>query len=189
MDSDLIVIETGLDDLIRTAQQTKSHSNSISQVGKLIRERVLAGSKVLTAGNGGSAADALHLAEELVGRFHKERKSLGAISLSSDPTLLTCIGNDYGFDNLFSRQIEGLGKPGDVLVIFSTSGNSRNLISALKIAKTMGLHTVSVLGKDGGQAKGLANFEIIVPSSATARIQEIHTFILHSWLEIVERDL
>lgn len=180
------LVETGIDDLVLTAQRTKALSGTIVAAGELIRERVWAGSKVLTAGNGGSAADALHLAEELVGRYCKERRSLGAICLSADPTLLTCISNDYGFENLFSRQIEGLGKAGDVFVVFSTSGNSANLIRGLEAAKSLGIATVSVLGKNGGSAKGLADIEIIVPSNTTARVQEIHTFILHSWLEIVE---
>jgi D-sedoheptulose 7-phosphate isomerase len=147
------------------------------------------GKKLLTAGNGGSAADALHLAEELVGRFEKERPSLPAVCLNADPTLLTCIGNDYGFDRLFSRQVEGLGQPGDVLVVFTTSGNSRNLIAALDAARQKGLRTIALLGKSGGAAKGNADLEIIIPSQNTARIQEIHTFILHCWLSLIEADV
>ena len=189
METEIQAIESTLEDLIRTAERSRRLVDSIVKVGLLLRERLLAGSKVLTAGNGGSAADALHMAEELVGRFHKERRSLGAVCLSADPTLLTCIGNDYGFDRLFSRQMEGLGKPSDVLVIFSTSGNSQNLVQALKTAQTLGITSVAVLGKDGGQSKGLAEYEIIVPSSVTARIQEVHTFILHSWLEMIERNM
>lgn len=189
MTSERQAIESTLEDLILTAERSKGLLDSIVTIGMVLRERLLSGSKVLTAGNGGSAADALHLAEELVGRFHKERRSLGAVCLSADPTLLTCIGNDYGFEHLFSRQVEGLGKSGDVLVIFSTSGNSPNLVLALKTAKSLGISTVAVLGKDGGQSKGLADHEIIVPSSETARIQVIHTFILHSWLEIIEREI
>jgi D-sedoheptulose 7-phosphate isomerase len=161
----------------------------VERTGQLIRERLRSGGKVLTAGNGGSAADALHLAEELVGRFDKERPSLPAICLSADPTLLTCIGNDYGFKYLFARQLEGLGKPEDILVIFSTSGNSVNLIEALDVAKRLGVVTIALLGKDGGATKGKADREIIVPSEVTARVQETHTFILHSWLTIVEADI
>jgi len=122
----------------------------------------------------------------LVGRFDRERPSLPAIALCADPTLLTCIGNDYGFERLFSRQIEGLGRPGDVLVAFTTSGNSPNLVAALKAARAKRLKTIALMGKSGGSAKGLADFEIIVPSEIGARIQEVHTFILHCWLSIIE---
>ncbi len=144
------------------------------------------GGKVLTCGNGGSAADALHLAEELVGKFDQPRPSLPAVCLVADPTLLTCIGNDFGFDRVFSRQVEGLGRPGDALVTFTSSGNSQNLINALESARRQGLATIAVLGKGGGRTKGLADVEIIVPSPTTARVQEIHTLILHLWLERID---
>ena len=134
------------------------------------------------------AADALHLAEELIGRFSKERPSLAALSLCADPTALTCIANDYGYERVFSRQIEGLGRPGDVLVVFTTSGNSPNLVLALKVARERGLLTIAVLGKDGGAARGLADHELIIPSTNTARIQELHTFILHAWLTQIEAE-
>jgi phosphoheptose isomerase len=161
---------------------------AVEAAGNEIRQAIKSGRKLLTAGNGGSAADALHLAEELVGRFDKERDSLPAIALCADPTLITCIGNDYGFDHLFSRQIEGLGRPGDVLVVFSTSGKSPNVLNALHAAKKRQVKTIAVLGKDGGPAKGLADHELIVPSNVTARVQEVHTFILHAWLTLLEQD-
>ncbi len=179
-------VERALDDLLVTANLMRPMAGDILQIGEVLRDKLLSGSKVMTAGNGGSASDALHLAEELVGRFDKERRSLPAICISADPTLLTCIGNDYGFENLFSRQIEGLGRPGDALVVFSTSGNSPNIVNAIYAAKDRGISTIAILGKTGGRSKGLSDFEIIVPSSVTARIQEIHTFILHSWLSIIE---
>ncbi len=179
-------VERALDDLLVTASLMRPMAGDILQIGEVLRDKLLSGSKVMTAGNGGSASDALHLAEELVGRFDKERRSLPAICISADPTLLTCIGNDYGFENLFSRQIEGLGRPGDALVVFSTSGNSPNIVNAIYAAKDRGISTIAILGKTGGRSKGLSDFEIIVPSSVTARIQEIHTFILHSWLSIIE---
>ena len=144
------------------------------------------GGKILTCGNGGSAADAAHMSEELVGRYKGNRRSLPAICLSVDGPLLTCIGNDYGFDALFSRQVEGLGKPGDVLVTFSTSGNSRNILLALHAAKAAGMRTISLIGKDGGKTRGLSDLDLIVPSDTTARVQEIHTFIMHCWLERIE---
>ncbi len=159
---------------------------AIDAAGATIRNAIADGHKLLTAGNGGSAADALHLAEELVGRFDKDRASLPAIALCADASLLTCIANDFGFDRVFSRQIEGLGRKSDVLVVFSTSGNSANIVAALRAAKSRQLQTIAVLGKHGGAAKGLADHELIVPSEVTARIQEVHTFILHSWLALLE---
>lgn len=175
-----------LSDLIATLDRFRALLPSVEAAGQEIQGALESGHKLLTAGNGGSAADALHLAEELVGRFDKERPSLPAISLCGDPTLLTCVGNDYGFDKLFSRQIEGLGQSGDVLVVFTTSGNSTNLLVALETARRKGLRTIAVLGKSGGQIKGKADHEIIVPSQVTARIQEVHTFVLHSWLSMIE---
>lgn len=178
-----------LTDLIATLERFRTLLPAVEAAGAEIHSALKAGHKLLTAGNGGSAADALHLAEELVGRFDKERPSMPAICLSADPTLLTCIGNDYGYDRLFSRQIEGLGQPGDVLVVFTTSGNSANLVLALETARRKGLRTIAVLGKTGGKTRGLADHEIIVPSQVTARIQEVHTFVLHSWLSLIEADL
>jgi len=180
------MIESHLSDLVATLERFRPLLPIVEAAGAEIRRAVLAGHKLLTAGNGGSAADALHLAEELVGRFDRDRPSLPAIALCADPTLLTCIGNDYGFDRVFSRQVEGLGRPGDVLVVFTTSGKSPNILLALEAAKQRGLRTIAVLGKDGGPARGRADYEIIVPSQVTARIQEVHTFVLHSWLTLLE---
>ena len=182
------MIQAHLEDLIATLERFRSLLPAVTAAGEEIRQSIKSGHKLLTAGNGGSAADALHLAEELVGRFDKERPSLPAIALCADPTLLTCIGNDYGFDQVYSRQVEGHGRPGDVLVIFSTSGKSPNVVNALRAAKARQIKTIAVLGKDGGPAKGIADHDLIVPSNVTARIQEIHTFILHSWLTQLEAD-
>ena len=177
-----------LGDLIATLERFRILLPAVEMAGSEIRNALKNGHKLLTAGNGGSAADALHLAEELVGRFDKDRISLPAIALCADPTLLTCIGNDYGFEHIYSRQVEGLGQPGDVLVVFSTSGKSPNIVTALDCAKKRQIKTIAVLGKDGGSAKGIADHELIVPSNVTARIQEVHTFILHSWLTLIEAD-
>ncbi|MDW8344443.1 MAG: SIS domain-containing protein [Verrucomicrobiae bacterium] len=147
------------------------------------------GGKILTCGNGGSAADALHLAEELVGRFARDRHPLPALALNADPTLLTCIGNDYGFEHVFARQVTALAEPRDLLVVFSSSGNSPNIVHALKAARERGCRSVALLGKTGGAARGLADIEWIVAGTDTARIQEAHTFILHSLLEAIEREL
>ena len=144
------------------------------------------GCKLLTCGNGGSAAEAMHLAEELVGRYHSDRPALPAICLNADPTAITCICNDYGYEKVFSRGIEALGKPGDVLVGFTTSGNSVNVLAAFAAAKSLGITTVLLAGRDGGKARGSCDHEIIVPSDSTSRIQEIHTLVLHQWLESID---
>jgi len=176
-----------LDDLIATLERFRPLLPAVEAAGRVLAEALAAGNKILTAGNGGSAADALHLAEELVGRFERDRAALAGISLCADPTLLTCIANDYGFEQVFSRQVEGLGRPGDVLVVFSSSGRSPNIVRALPAARARGLRSIALLGKDGGAARGLADHEIIVPSADTARIQEIHTFVVHAWLARLER--
>ena len=180
------MIPAQLDDLIATLERCRPLLPAIEAAGAEIRRAIVSGRKLLTAGNGGSAADAVHLAEELVGKFDRERPSLPAIALCGDSALLTCIANDYGFEQLYSRQIEGLGQKDDVLVVFSTSGKSPNILAALRTAKARGLRTIAVLGKGGGPAKGLADHELIVPSEVTARIQEVHTFILHTWLTLLE---
>jgi len=155
----------------------------------LIAERLKYGNKLMACGNGGSAADSCHFTTELLCRFEGDRRSLAAISLTADASFLTAAGNDYDFPRVFTRQIEGLGKPGDVLVTFSTSGNSPNIIAALHTARERGVHTISLLGRDGGSARGLAEVEIIVPATSTARIQEAHKLILHLLCGLVERRL
>ena len=159
----------------------------ISGMGEAMVSALKAGNKVLTAGNGGSAAEAMHMAEEFLGRFRNDRCSLPAVSLAADSTAITCIGNDFGFDEVFSRQIEGLGKVGDVLVVFSTSGNARNLSRAIEVANGAGMVTMAILGRDGGPLVGVADHEIIVPGDATERIQEAHQVILHLLLDAAER--
>jgi D-sedoheptulose 7-phosphate isomerase len=173
-------------ELQKTLAAFEAHLPVVQQGAEMISAALRNGGKILACGNGGSAADALHLAEELVGKFNKPRRSLPAISLAADPTLLTCIANDFGFDQVFSRQIEGLGNAQDVLVVFSTSGNSKNIELALQAAKTKEMKSIALLGKDGGKVRGLATIDIIVPSYTTARIQEVHTLILHMWLETLE---
>ena len=144
------------------------------------------GNKVLICGNGGSNCDALHFAEEFTGRFRKDRRALPAISLS-DSSHITCVGNDYGFDYIFSRGVEAYGKEGDMFIGISTSGNSANVIKAVEIAKKMGLKTCVLLGKDGGKLKGMCDYEFIIPGNTSDRIQEIHMMILHIIIEGVEK--
>jgi D-sedoheptulose 7-phosphate isomerase len=143
------------------------------------------GGKVLTAGNGGSASDAMHVAEELVVRFMKNRRAFAAIALC-DPTVLTCAGNDFGYEQIFSRQVEALGKKDDVLIVFSTSGNSQNILRALQAARKQSLITAGFLGKDGGNAKSLCDIPLIVPASAPHRIQEGHKILYHTLCEWVD---
>ena len=144
------------------------------------------GGKLLICGNGGSAAEAMHLVGELVGRYKKDRAPLGAISLGTDPALTTCIGNDYSYEEIFSRQVKGLGRSGDVLVAFTTSGRSPNVIHALKAAKELGIESVAFLGKDGGPALALATEALVVRHTDTARIQEGHQFLMHSFMDLLE---
>ncbi len=142
--------------------------------------------KLIICGNGGSAADAQHMAAEFVNRFLKERKPLPAVALSTDTSVLTSIANDYSFDEVFSKQVEALGKEGDILFAISTSGNSNNVINAVKSAKNKGMFCIGLSGKDGGKLKDLCDLNIIVPSGSTPRIQEMHIFIIHTICQIVE---
>jgi D-sedoheptulose 7-phosphate isomerase len=175
-----------LQELSSVLADSRALEGAVEHAGDAIIVCLRRGGKLLTCGNGGSAADALHLAEELVGRYKGDRKALPAVCLNADVTALTCIANDYGYERIFSRQVEALGRRGDVLVGFSTSGNSPNVLAAFRCAKEIGLTTIFLGGKDGGSTKGFCDHEVIVPSVTTARIQEVHTLILHQWLEGIE---
>lgn len=157
----------------------------VAQAGDMA-ERLKRGCKILVCGNGGSAADAQHLAAELSGRYVKERKALAGIALTTDTSALTAIANDYGYEFVFSRQVEALGRPGDVLIGISTSGNSPNVIKAVESAHALGMHTIGLLGKDGGKLKGLVDEALVVPSAVTARIQEVHQMVYHFWCECLD---
>ena len=147
------------------------------------------GRRVLVFGNGGSASDAQHVAAEFVGRFQKERRAVAAIALTTDTSILTAIGNDYAFDRVFARQIEGLGESGDVAIGITTSGGSKNVVEALTMAKDRGLTTVAVTGRDGGEAGRIADVHLNVPDRSTARVQEVHRTLLHVICELVEDTL
>jgi D-sedoheptulose 7-phosphate isomerase len=155
----------------------------------MIAECMREGGKLMLIGNGGSAADSQHLAAEFVGRFINDRRALPAIALTVDSSALTCVANDYGYDQVFSRQVEGLANEGDALLAISTSGNSISILKAIEAAKSRGVRIITMLGRGGGKAKGLADCEIIVPSSSTARIQEMHIFVGHFICGEVERIL
>ena len=147
------------------------------------------GHKVLVFGNGGSAADAQHLAVDLVGRFQRERRAVAVLALTTDTTLLTAIANDYAFDRVFVRQVEALGAPGDLVIGISTSGRSANVVEGLRAARARGLTTIAMTGRDGGPAGALADIHINVPDPSTARIQEAHRTVIHAICELVEREL
>ncbi|MFT5009980.1 MAG: D-sedoheptulose 7-phosphate isomerase, partial [Pseudomonadales bacterium] len=150
-------------------------------------EALLREGKVISCGNGGSMCDAMHFAEELTGRYRDNRPSLAALSIS-DPSHITCVGNDYGFDSVFSRFIEGMGNSGDVLLAISTSGNSKNVLEAAKAAKAKGMTVVALTGKDGGQLASVCDVEIRAPWSGYAdRVQEIHIKVIHSLIDYIER--
>lgn len=170
----------------RTVQWLDTQVTRINAIADKLIATLKTGGKLLTAGNGGSAAEALHMAEELVGRYRSNRPALPGISLAADSTALTCIGNDFGFDAVFSRQIEGLGNRGDMLVLFSTSGNGNNLRLALDAARAKEMMVVCLLGRDGGELAGRADLEIIVQGTQTCHIQEAHQVVLHLLLEQVE---
>jgi D-sedoheptulose 7-phosphate isomerase len=162
------------------------YAEDIVNLGILIGKRLKLGNKLLICGNGGSAADSQHFAAEVVGRFEKERRGFSAIALTTDTSALTAIGNDYGFDKVFSRQVEALGQKGDIMIGISTSGNSKNVIEAIKVAKDLGIFTVGLLGKDGGQLKDLVDKAFIVRSNNTARIQEIHITFIHAICRVLD---
>jgi D-sedoheptulose 7-phosphate isomerase len=164
-------------------------TTDVSRAGELILQTLKSGNKLLVCGNGGSASDAQHFAAELVGRFERERNALPAIALTTDTSILTAVGNDYGYETVFSRQVEGLAIPGDVLVGISTSGNSKNVILAVKSAKERGLKSIGLLGRDGGELASVVDIPVIVPHVVTARIQEAHIFIIHYWSSFVEKKL
>jgi len=163
--------------------------STVSKVSEIMVEALIRGNKPILFGNGGSAADAQHIAAEFVGRFAFDRPALPALALSVNTSCVTAIGNDYGFDVIFARQIEALGRPGDVAIGISTSGNSPNVLSAVAVARKMGLHTVALTGAAGGVLKAAVDHCICVPSSETPRIQECHILIGHIISELVEETI
>jgi D-sedoheptulose 7-phosphate isomerase len=147
------------------------------------------GHKLLTCGNGGSAADAAHLSTEFLCRFREDRRPYPSIALTVDGPFMTAVGNDYSFEEVFARQVRGLGKRGDALIVFTTSGKSRNVVRALEEAKLAGMESIAFLGRDGGFTKGLATVDLLVPGKETARIQEAHKLLLHVLCEMAEEKL
>ena len=171
-----------------TLLQNQSTKNKIIKIARVINFHIKSKNKILICGNGGSASQASHFSTELIVRFKKEyeREAHNSISLASDMSLLTAIGNDYGFNKIFSRQIEGIAKKTDILILFSTSGSSKNLIEAVKASKKIGLKTISFTGNKGGVLKKITNFNININSNDTARIQECHLYLIHLIIELIE---
>lgn len=179
------LLNEACEEMVRLLPDVRSLGPALQRLGDTLLSCWQKRGKVLVAGNGGSAADAMHFAEELVVRFAKNRRGLAAIALV-DPTVVTCCGNDFGFDRVFERQVEALGNPGDVLVVMSTSGNSENCLRAVQLAKRQHMTTVAFLGKDGGRLRGTCDIELLVPSNNTARIQEVHKLLFHTlcgWID------
>ena len=182
-------LKSNLQQHLELFQRLGELSDEVESAARLIASALSLGQKLMFCGNGGSAADSQHLAAELTGRFVKDRRPLAALALSTDSSALTCIGNDYSFDEVFARQLRGLGRAGDCLVAISTSGNSKNVIRAAEAARSMGVHTIGLLGRDGGLLSSLCEVAIVVPSETTARIQEAHIFIGHTLCGLIEEFL
>lgn len=186
------LIEKEIRESIETKENLiRSFLPAIEKMGQLLVDVLRKGNFVLFCGNGGSACDASHIAAELVVRFKSgnDRKAIPALALSADQAVLTAGANDYGYDTIFERQVEAFGRPGDLLIALTTSGNSSNVLKAIEKAKSQSMKTITLLGGTGGKAKGLADSEIIVPSTVTARIQECHITIGHILCSVVEREL
>lgn len=185
-------IQQHFEESAQLAQQLlgdKDFLEAMQQGAELLVEALGSGHKILTCGNGGSMCDAMHMAEELSGKYREDRPPFAALAMS-DASALTCIGNDYGFDQVFSRQTQALGKPGDVLVCISTSGNSQNVLQAARKAKELGMHVLSLTGNGGGALGDLADIDVSVPWSGFAdRIQEVHIRCIHSWIDAIEHEL
>jgi D-sedoheptulose 7-phosphate isomerase len=182
-------LEQAINGSIEMLQALKKIEPKITRGAEMIEQCLRAGNKLLVCGNGGSASDAAHFATELVVRFAKERRAYPAICLTGDGGLLTAAGNDYGFDEIFARQVAAFGLEGDLLIVLTTSGKSKNVQRALEEAKSRKLKTIAFLGRDGGSTIGLADIELLVASDSTARIQEAHKLLLHVICETVESRL
>ena len=180
-------LDRTLTETVALHEHARAHAQPVLDAAAAIIASLRAGGKLLLFGNGGSAADAQHVAAEFVGRFQRERAAMAALALTTDTSVLTSIGNDYAFDRVFARQIEALGRKGDVAFGISTSGGSPNVVAALVAARALGLQTIALTGGDGGAAGRAAAIHVNVPSDATARVQEVHRTLLHVICDIVER--
>ena len=182
------ILKRSLAELLDLAPYISALEPQLQKLGEALLACWAHRGKVLVAGNGGSAADAMHLAEDLCVRFQKDRRALAAMAIC-DPTVITCAANDFGFESIFSRQVEAFGNSGDVLIVMTTSGNSANIIKAVEAAKSRLMVTASFLGKDGGKVHGMCDIELLVPCPITARVQEAHKLMYHVLCEWVESKL
>ena len=171
------------------SESTKKYGNTFDECAKVMTNALRKENTIFWCGNGGSAAESSHLAVELIGRFKNNRRSLPSLSLNADTSAITCIANDFGYDEIFARQLEGLGKKGDVLVVLSSSGKSENILRVLHRAKDLGVTSIAFLGKGGGSAVSLSDFSIVIDSEDTARIQELHLLLGHTLCEYAEIEL
>lgn len=183
------LLRSGLDEHMDVFRRLPALAPLVQEAATLVVATLSQGGKLMLCGNGGSAADSQHIAAELTGRFLEDRPPIAAVALSTDTSALTCIANDYGFDEVFSRQVTGLGRKGDCLIAISTSGNSRNVLRAAEAARAAGIRVIGLLGRDGGAVRPLCDLAIVVPSTTTARIQEAHIFIGHALCALVEEAL
>ena len=181
------IIENEFVEHLKVAQNMSSLTDKVELAAQLCIDGLKNGSKILIFGNGGSAADAQHIAAEMVGRYKVERKGLPAIALTTDTSALTSIGNDYGYNHVFDRQVEALANEGDVAIGISTGGSSGNVISALRLAKDMGCKTVGFSGRDGGEMDALCDVNLVVPAEDTPRIQEMHIVIGHTICHLIDQ--
>lgn len=181
-----MTFDASLAETLRTFQALTEIRPAIDRAGDLFVSSLRAGGKLLLCGNGGSAAEAQHFSTELVGRYAKKRRALPAVALTADGSLLTCIGNDYGFDSVFARQIAGLARPGDVVVALTSSGNSPNLVAALQESARLGLKSVSFLGRGGGRCRGLATVDLLIPGDSGRTAQEAQLFLIHHFCELID---
>ena len=180
------LVRKTLEEHISVARATESLEPMIAEAGQICADALRSGKRIYLCGNGGSAADAQHIAAELIGRFVGERRSLPAIALTTDTSALTAIGNDYGYEQVFSRQVEGLAEEGDVLIAISTSGNSSNILKAVEVAREHGSRVIGMSGKSGGDLHTAVDLSLVVPSDVTARIQEMHIVIGHLLCALIE---
>jgi D-sedoheptulose 7-phosphate isomerase len=182
----MTILEQATRDAVATLQSLGAFQAELDRAATLLGECLTGGGKLLVCGNGGSAGDSADFATEFACRFITDRRPFPALNLAGCGSLLTANANDYGVEEMFARSVRAFGKPGDVLVALTTSGNSPNILAALRAGKEAGLHTIALLGRDGGKARGLAEMEFIIPNQITARIQEAHRFLLHVLCEMVE---
>jgi len=181
------IFRNSISEISSLLSKLETLEKDVLKISDVLVDCIKKGNKILICGNGGSAADAQHMAAEIVGRFKKNRKALSAISLTTDTSIITAISNDFSFDDIFARQVEAIGNKGDVLIGISTSGNSKNVVKAFNKAKDMGIITVGILGR-GGILKDISNYSITIDSS-TPRVQEIHSILIHIFCEIIESNI